>query len=792
MKLDRLLPKVTRPGLVSIVLVVEAPGSVRAAIDRLDGIDWPSDLLELVVVVGPGTDADIDDERVRVVVLDQAVSLAVARNAGAAVASGEHLAFLGAGVTPDAQWLRATGDALRSDSRVGAVAARVDGADERVVYAGGALAFGGHPTFPRAGEPSGAVTDVATDVLFPAEEAFVVDAGAFRWVNGFDTEYAVGVECVDLGWRLWLNGFRVRYAPEARVVAEPKPPTPEAEAAPSGVFGELCMIFRNYDDAGLRGTLAAAVLGASTRPGGVADLDRFVAALPGLDESRRKIQASRVMADAELIRLFLEPLDAASETDQVLIDALGVRAVFGERHRIAIVTPDVLQPQMAGPAIRAWQMAQALSREHDVQLATTVNCELTHPEFPVRHVGDGELHELEAWCDVLVFQGHVMDAHPWLRRSNKVLVVDIYDPFHLEVLEQARDESDYDRRRSVRMAVEVLNAQIGRGDFFLCASDKQRDFWLGQFAGVGRINPSNYDGAENLESLLTVVPFGVSDETPRHTRPVIKGVVPGIGPDDKVILWGGGVYNWFDPLTLIRAVDALRDRIPNARLYFMGLKHPNPNVPAMRMAYETRKLAEELGLVDTHVFFNEGWVDYDDRQNYLLEADLGVSTHLDHVETAFSFRTRILDYLWASLPIVATGGDSFADLIDDRGLGITVAPGDVDALEAALFVLLTDEERRDACRAAIAECVDEFRWNRVLRPIIEFCRSPRRAPDLLDPRQRGFVGDPQAQELWGRRGWRHSARILVDHVRRREYDDLRRKVQMRARDYLFPDSSHRT
>ncbi len=43
-----------------------------------------------------------------------------------------------------------------------------------------------------------------------------------------------------------------------------------------------------------------------------------------------------------------------------------------------------------------------------------------------------------------------------------------------------------------------------------------------------------------------------------RTRPAIKGVVPGIGPDDKVILWGGGIYNWFDPLTLLRAVDKLR------------------------------------------------------------------------------------------------------------------------------------------------------------------------------------------------------------------------------------------
>ena len=39
---------------------------------------------------------------------------------------------------------------------------------------------------------------------------------------------------------------------------------------------------------------------------------------------------------------------------------------------------------------------------------------------------------------------------------------------------------------------------------------------------------------------------------------------------------------------------------------------------------------------------------------YLTEADAGVSTHHEHIETTYSFRTRILDYLWASLPIVAT------------------------------------------------------------------------------------------------------------------------------------------
>jgi glycosyltransferase involved in cell wall biosynthesis len=241
-------------------------------------------------------------------------------------------------------------------------------------------------------------------------------------------------------------------------------------------------------------------------------------------------------------------------------------------------------------------------------------------------------------------------------------------------------------------------------------------------------------------------------------------VVPGIGPDDKVVLWGGGIYNWFDPLTLLRAVDRLRHRQPALRLVFMGLRHPNPDIPRMRMAVAARELSDELGLTGTHVFFNEGWVEYGERQNHLLEADVGVTTHLAHLETALSSRTRILDYLWASLPVVATEGDVLADLVDARELGVTVPPGDVDALDEALFRLLDDDGFRKTCRENVAAVATELTWDRVLEPLLEFCRHPRRAPDLVDPdvsaRLRRHLGPPPRTT-----GWRADLRIAADHLR---------------------------
>jgi hypothetical protein len=263
----------------------------------------------------------------------------------------------------------------------------------------------------------------------------------------------------------------------------------------------------------------------------------------------------------------------------------------------------------------------------------------------------------------------------------------------------------------------------------VCASEKQRDLWVGFLSAAGRVNPSNYQADPSLRRLIDVVAFGLPDHPPEHTEAALKGVVPGIGPDDQVILWGGGVYDWFDPLTAIRAVDMARRTHPKVRLFFLGVRHPNPAIEESRTLVAARALARELGLDGTHVFFNEDWVAYEKRPNYLLEADVAISLHVEHVEAAYSFRTRILDYMWAGLPIVATRGDTFADLIGREGLGAVVPGEEPGAVAAAIVSLLDDQQLREQCRARSTEVARRFVWSEVLRPLVGFCARPAPAAD---------------------------------------------------------------
>jgi hypothetical protein len=129
------------------------------------------------------------------------------------------------------------------------------------------------------------------------------------------------------------------------------------------------------------------------------------------------------------------------------------------------------------------------------------------------------------------------------------------------------------------------------------------------------------------------------------------------------------------------------------------------------------------------VFFNDSWVDFHDRQNYLMEADAGVSTHHSHIETTFSFRTRILDYLWAELPMVVTEGDHFAELVAAEKLGVVVPAEDVDQLAKALDRVLFDAEFVAEAKANIRRVRERYYWDVVLAPLVNFVAEAQHAKD---------------------------------------------------------------
>jgi glycosyltransferase involved in cell wall biosynthesis len=391
-------------------------------------------------------------------------------------------------------------------------------------------------------------------------------------------------------------------------------------------------------------------------------------------------------------------------------------------------------------------MARALARAGLPVVLAAPNADLPAGEgFRVEYHGERpeRLVALARQASVVVVQGFLLHKVPALRTLGKPLVVDLYDPFTLENLVYFAGERLPFREAIHGEHLAVLNEQLRAGDYFLCASERQRDYWLGMLAANNRLNPRTYDADPTLRALIDVVPYGLPTDPPRAGGPVLKGVLPGIGPHDRVLLWGGGLWDWFDPLTLLRTLARVVAVRPDVRLVFLGTRHPNAALPEMAMPRRARALAEELGLADRVVFFLD-WVPYAERGAYLLEADLGVSLHPDGVETRYAFRSRLLDCIWAGLPLVCTGGDALAEQVAAEGLGRVVPPGDEDAVAAALLDLLAEPDLRARLEPRFAHVAATLTWDRAVAPLAAYCRAPRRAPDhaevASDPASRPPAG----------------------------------------------------
>lgn len=404
---------------------------------------------------------------------------------------------------------------------------------------------------------------------------------------------------------------------------------------------------------------------------------------------------------------------------------------MASQKRVLFISHDTVGPRMAGPGIRYFHLARVLAQHASVTLAAPAGSQL-NPSWPFATatytIGDWpSIAGQVAATDICVLPSAATYYFPQLLESDTYRVIDGYDPLMAEWLASQAHRADPGMLADWQLHATLLHGQYLGGDFYICASERQRDWWLGLLEANGRLNPPTYRADPSLRSLVDVVAYGLPPGTPKATRSVVKNVWPGIGMTDKVILWGGGLWPWLDPLTAIRAVARLWERRQDIRLIFPGTVHPNPIVASMpNHNVDARAEAERLGLMDRGVFFGE-WIAYEDWPNVLLESDLALSLHFDTLETRLAFRSRVLEYIWAGVPIVATRGDATSELVSRFDLGHVVEYGDVEGVSKAIEVLLAEPA---ACRAEQFQHAREMlAWERVAQPLIDFCQEPYHAAD---------------------------------------------------------------
>jgi glycosyltransferase involved in cell wall biosynthesis len=387
--------------------------------------------------------------------------------------------------------------------------------------------------------------------------------------------------------------------------------------------------------------------------------------------------------------------------------------------RVALVSSEPVRGRMAGIGIRYLELARRLPRPGlEVVLLSPADPSET-PSVPgeVRRLVPGRLAELLADCDAAVAQGQL--ANDLLLECPRLpTAIDLYDPWLVENLHYLASLG-LDPWRNDH-ATWVL--QLSRGDLFLCSSEEQRLYYLGFLTALGRVNPERLADDPDLARLIVETPFGVPDpaELPPHRPllPVRRGQ-DGRNAERRVLF--GGVYDWYDPWTLLAALERLAD-VP-WRLVLV--RNPNaadtPQSLFARLETHCRQRGwwgERVEAID--------WVPAERRWDLLRDVDVLCSPHLPSLEARLSLRTRFLDALAAGCPVVVSEGGTVSRLVAASDAGFVVPPGDPPALASALGAVLAGGAEMEGRRERARGLASRLGWEQALAPLVAFCERPWR------------------------------------------------------------------
>lgn len=288
------------------------------------------------------------------------------------------------------------------------------------------------------------------------------------------------------------------------------------------------------------------------------------------------------------------------------------------------------------------------------------------------------------------------------------LFLDAYVPIFVEV--SARESEDIDTEYQAYMGDIVrFNKVLRRGDYFLCANETQKTFYTGVLSSLGIVNPRSY-----REDRILVAPFGI------HNEPAVADQNPydelGIKQSDFVVLWFGGLYPWFHVEELLDAILKL-SKDTAIKFVFVGGKNPfNPNPDFFKQYDKAVNFGKTHQLTDKSVFFVD-WVDYSKRMNWYAGAAFVISLNQIGEENKYSWRTRVMDYVWGELAILTNGGDPLSEDLLSANAAIRLPDLSSTAIVGAVKSLHKNSNTLSAIQSAIKALKPNYFWETITQPL---------------------------------------------------------------------------
>ncbi len=187
--------------------------------------------IEIIIVDNGSKDGSVElldksrreNNRIKLVLLNNNYGPSYARNKGVSESKGEYLAFLDNDTVPDPGWLVSLVNIFQEDATVGACQCKLLllREPEKFDYAGDFLSqIGFLVQKVEGGEVDKGQVDKNFEILSAKSAGMAIRKNVFDQIGGFDKDYFIYLEETDLGWRTWLAGYRIIFVPDSIVYHE--------------------------------------------------------------------------------------------------------------------------------------------------------------------------------------------------------------------------------------------------------------------------------------------------------------------------------------------------------------------------------------------------------------------------------------------------------------------------------------------------------------------------------------------------------------------------------------------
>jgi glycosyltransferase involved in cell wall biosynthesis len=309
------------------------------------------------------------------------------------------------------------------------------------------------------------------------------------------------------------------------------------------------------------------------------------------------------------------------------------------------------------------------------------------------------------------FQPDIIYVGSWplfifLPRTHAISVVDFIGPSLLE--------NTYLGRYPVSVAARLKAEAFSNADLVLCANERLRYYLMGFLLSRGIQKPPN---------AIQVIPMAPPAESPKKSVDYAR-----MKPEGQfVVLVAGSLNPWYHYETIFRAVNEIRDL--DLQIVFMG---DNPTTVKVDVKRQLIDLASKYDLSDRTTI--TGPVPFKERCNHYLQADIGLNLAGDSWEDELSSRARLVDYLWAGLPIITSGRDYISKLAIDNNRASYFAPRDCARLSQVIRRVLSEKSRAASSGEGASKVLETLDLDRYVPQLIKFLSQltkVERRPSLL-------------------------------------------------------------